>query len=245
MVRTHHLQDSALTIFRDTLTDGVPWQAAVFVELASQLGDAGIRAWRGEAKNPSWDVTKMPYASAPVSSHRLSDNPQNEALVEKQLFDSINKQRVRASLERLRKEVENGLEGEDFRTKLISEYNGKTLAIALTETTISQDPPVLNFDDRNPISGSDPMWKWGVRLFTQPSGMMKTTMKTRFYEGFTGNKGTIGKDMFLDALQSAARDGLLECADGRAHGGDDLARAAALRTHGGLCASLDARSRAR
>lgn len=205
------IADSALTIFRDQLDKKIPWQVALFVEAFSQVADATQRAWRGQAKNPGWDVTTMTYAQGPVSAEQSRRNIQTE----QQMYNSIDKARVRSSLEKLRKEVEAGLKGEDFREKLLRTHSGKTLAVAFARSTVARTPPVLDFSERNPISGSDSTMTWVWNLFSQPSGMMKTAMKTHFYQGYKGGSGIaskfdLGKDMVIDALQAAARDGIIE-----------------------------------
>lgn len=203
--------DAAATIGRD-IVGGAPPVAAFVTEAAFQIGDVLYRAAQGASKNPSWDISTMPHAGpANVSDHvKWNDF--------KAIIDSLNKGRIRNSLELMRDQVKAGLKGEDFRQKLVQRYQGETLAIALTQTAVTRNMPKLqNLKQRNVISGSGSLLDWTFSFCTQPTGAMKTSWKAAFFNSMedapTSGKDFakgLGKDMLGDVAQSAARDWLLE-----------------------------------
>ena len=188
------IADSALTIGRDTLS-GVPPHIAIATEAVSQVGDVLFRAALGQSKNPSW------FDSGPRQIVvRRSD--------EMELIEAMTKARIRGALERLRGRVKAALKGEDFRQVLAQRYQGETLAIALTQATVTRNTP--------PRLEGLKQWNPGgaildstFNFFTQPSGALKTLLKTRFLEGEPGDAPTPFKDIGLDLLQSSARDMVL------------------------------------
>lgn len=206
--------DSAVTIRRD-VAGGVPPKVAIAKEAAFQLLDVLIRAVRGTSKNPSWDIDAMPHAGPAHGSHLNRKNF-------KALIDGLNKGRIRNSLEVMRDKVKAALKGEDFRQQLVRRYQRETLAIALTQATLSHNMPELQgLNQRNVISGSGSLLDWTFSFFAQqPTGAAKTTWKNAFYAAadFSGDsprsvKGLargLGKDIFLDAAQAAVRDGIIE-----------------------------------
>lgn len=199
--------DAALTIYRDIM-GGVPAHIAIFTEAAFQVGDVLLRAAQGASKNPSWDISAMPHAG-PANASAQKDF--------KAIIDSLNKGRIRNSLELMRAQVKPGLKGEDFRKQLVRRYQAETLAIALTQTAVTRNMPRLEgLKQWNP-GGS--ILDSTFNFFTQPTGAAKTTWKTVLLpfasEGFDIEKGfaqdrNFGKDIFWDAVQAAARDGIIE-----------------------------------
>ena len=111
--------DAATTIGRD-IGGGAPPVAAFVTEAAFQIGDVLYRAAQGASKNPSWDISAMPHAGpANVSDHvKWNDF--------KATIDSLNKGRIRNSLELMRDQVKAGLKGEDFRG-YCSHFGGRCL----------------------------------------------------------------------------------------------------------------------
>lgn len=205
------IADAALTIGRD-IWGGAPPVAAFVTEAAFQVGDVLYRAAQGASKNPSWDISAMPHARpANVSDHvKWNDF--------KAIIDSLNKGRIRHSLELMKVQVKAGLKGEDFRKQLVQKYQVETLAIALTQTAVTRDMPKLQgLKQRNVISGSGSLLDWTFSFCTQPTGAVKTSWKAAFFKSIEDSpkfgkdfaKG-LGKDMFGDVAQSAARDSLLE-----------------------------------
>lgn len=186
--------DAALTIYRD-IKGGVPAHIAIFTEAAFQVGDVLLRAAKGASKNPSWDISAMPHAG-PANASAQKDF--------KAIIDSLNKGRIRNSLELMRAQVKPGLKGEDFRKQLIRRYQAETLAIALTQTAVTRNMPRLEgLKQWNP-GGS--ILDSTFNFFTQPTGVAKTTWKTVLLpfaskEGFDIEKGlaqdrNFGKDIF-------------------------------------------------
>ena len=201
------IADAAITIGRD-IWGGVPPHIAIATEAAFQLFDVLDRAAKGVSKNPSWDITAMSHAK-PVNINAQKDF--------KAIIDSLNKGRIRSSLELMRDQVKPALKGEDFRQQLVRRYQGETLAIALTQTAVTRNMPKLQgLKQWNP-GGS--ILDSTFNFFTQPTGAAKTTWKTVLLsfasEGFDIEKGfaqdrNFGKDIFLDAVQAAFRDGIIE-----------------------------------
>ena len=187
------IADSAITIGRD-VAGGAPPHKAILAEAVSQVGDVLFRAVLGQAKNPSWAAS----GAIPQKASGLSD------AAEQALIKGVTKVRIRNSLELIRDQVKAALEGEDFRQQLVRRYQGETLAIALTQTALTRDMPRLEgLKQWNP-GGS--ILDSTFNFFTQPSGAMKTLLKTRFLEGTPGDAPTPFKDIGLDLLQSSIRD---------------------------------------
>jgi|GEM_PF-6596731 len=190
------LADAAASIGID-MAQGVPPHAAVLTELAFQLGDL---AWNGGVKNPDWDVTRMPMANGAVVSSRGNVS----ATDEQRIMQSLNAQTIRASLERMREQVKDGLDGEGFRDALLQEHGGMTLAAAFTEATYRGKAPDLKISER-PLLGKEPI-DWVFSQFKTPTGVMKSLMKETMFE----DNPRKARAAFLGALQSAVKDGLLE-----------------------------------
>lgn len=193
------LGDAALSVLRDIYVEGVPPHTAIAVEAVFQVGDALLR---DGPKNPSWDVTKMPTANDAIRSSQ----PTVSGTQEQALFQSINATSIRSALERMRSQVRDDLDGEDFREKLLRNNGGMTLAAAFTEATFYAQTPNLNVDDR-PILGASPA-DWVFTQFTSPTGQVKTLIKEAMFSDPSDRNNP--KSMFLDALQAAVRDGILE-----------------------------------
>ena len=186
------MADSVLTTARDVV-GGVPPHIAIAAEAVSQVGDVLFRAAQGQSKNPSWAAT----GSIPQMVSRRSK-------AERELIEGMTKARIRGALERLRGRVKAALKEEDFRQQLVQQHQGETLAIALTQTTVTQNMPRLEgLKQWNP-GGS--IVDSTFNFFTQPSGALKTLLKTRFLEGTPGDAPTPFKDIGLDLLQSLVRD---------------------------------------
>ena len=206
--------DANVTITRDVAGGAPPW-VALAKEAAFQVGDVLYRAVKGISKNPSWDIGAMPHAGpAHVSNQLNSKNFQA-------IMEGLNKGRIRESLEVMRAQMKALLKGEDFRQLLARRYQDETLAIALTQATVTHNMPRLqSLKQRNVISGSGSLIDWTFNFFTQPTGAAKTIWKNAFYAAvdFRGDsprsvKGLargLGKDIFWDAVQAAARDGAIE-----------------------------------
>ncbi|MEM9054867.1 MAG: VWA domain-containing protein, partial [Pseudomonadota bacterium] len=190
------LADAAVSVGVD-MAKGMPPHAALLTEMAFQLGDL---AWNKGVKNPDWDVTRMPMANGAVVSSRGSVS----AADEQRIFQSLNGQTIRASLERMREQVKDGLDSEGFRNALLQEHGGMTLAAAFTEATFRGNVPDLNISDR-PMLGKEPL-DWVFSQFTTPTGVLKSLMKETMFED---NPRKV-KAIFEGALQSAVKDGLLE-----------------------------------
>lgn len=193
------LGDAALSVLRDVYVEGIPPHAAIAVEAVFQVGDALLR---DGPKNPSWDITKMPTANDAIRSTRGNIS----GLQEQALFESINADSIRAALERMRGQVSDDLKSENFRDKLVRTHGGMTLASAFTESTFYSRTPDLKIDER-PILGVSPT-EWVFAQFTTPTGQVKTLIKEAMFNDPNGRNNP--KSMFLDALQSAVRDGILE-----------------------------------
>ena len=205
------IADGGITVLRDFLFGGVPPYIAFLTEAAFQIGDVLYRAARGESKNPSWDINAMPHAGPANVSHPV--NSQDF----KAIIDSLNKGRIRSSLERMRDQVKPALKGEDFRQQLVRRYQGETLAIALSQTAVTRNMPKLR--DLKQWNPGGSILDSTFNFFTQPTGAAKTTWKTALLpfasEGFDIEKGfaqdrNFGKDIFWDAVQAAVRDGIIE-----------------------------------
>ena len=190
------IADSVLTIGRDTAS-GVPPHIAIATEAVSQVGDVLFRAALGQSKNPSWADS----GPRQIGVGRSGDEV-------RELIEAMTKARIRGALERLRGRVKAALKGEDFRQVLAQRYQGETLAIALTQATVTRNTP--------PRLEGLKQWNPGgaildstFNFFTQPSGALKTLLKTRFLEGEPGDAPTPFKDIGLDLLQSSVRDMVL------------------------------------
>jgi len=192
------LGDAALTVFRDTRS-GAPVYAALAIEAVSQVSDV---FWRDGPRNPSWDVTNNPTAAGMVQSSRANISGEQE----RALYESLTSDRIRTALEGMRGQVREQLQSETYRNDLVSEYGGANLASALTEATFRARRPELNFDDRNLIGRDPAEWAWG--FLTTPSGAMKSLIKEAMFGD--GTNYSNGRAVFLDVIQSAVRDGLLE-----------------------------------
>lgn len=224
--------DAALTIFRD-IGSGVPPHIAIATEAAFQVGDVLIRAAQGTSKNPSWDITSMPHARLVNVNEHVTWKNMNATI------DGLKKGRIRSSLELMRNQVKAGLKGEDFRQQLVRRYQGETLAIALSQTVVTLNMPRLEgLKEWNP-GGSilDATFNFFTQPTGATKTSLKTAFYARFYPGkdapisaidlkkrgkwqaekdlkrFEDAKDfarTLGKDIFLDAVQAAARDGIIE-----------------------------------
>lgn len=192
------LGDAALTVFRDTRS-GAPVYAALGIEAISQVSDV---LWREGAKNPSWDVTRNPSINGAIRSNQANIS----GLAEREMINSINAGGIRSALERMRGQLSSQLESENYRDALVSAYGDANLATALTRATFTAELPPLNFDDRNLIGRDPAEWAWG--FVSTPSGAMKTLIKEAMFGDATNFSN--GRALFLDAVQSAVRDGLLE-----------------------------------
>ena len=189
------IADSVVTMARD-VAGGAPPHKAVLVEAVSQVGDVLFRAALGQSKNPSW-----------VASGSIVQVVQRRVEDERELINSLTKVRIRNSLALMRDQVKAGLKGEDFRQQLARRYQGETLAIALTQTAVTRNMPRL--EGLNQWNPGDSILDSTFNFFTQPSGALKTLLKTRFLEGGPGAPASfkdIGKDIGLDLLQSSIRD---------------------------------------
>ena len=195
--------DSAITVLRDAFVGDKkgrwPIHVALVVEAAYQVNDA---LFRDGPKNPDWDVTKM----VPPSRGEIITAGQ-----EQQLFQSVTRDTMRRGLERVLAEIDSTkLEGDDFRDRLLREYGSAQLAAAFSQTIVLRTRPHIDMFDRASLVGK-PYSEWMFKFaFIDESGARKTTFKDVVGSAILGQSPSLGKAQFLDMVQSAVKDGLLE-----------------------------------
>ena len=116
-----------------------------------------------------------------------------------------------AGLRRLLPEVDKSkLENEDFRDQLLREYGNNSLAKAFAQTTVQRTRPHIEMFDRKSLVGKPYMeWLWDF-AWASDSGARKTTLKELVGSAILGQSPSVAKANFLDLLQGAVKDGLLE-----------------------------------
>lgn len=190
--------DAALTVGRDVY-GGVPLHAALLAEAVSQLASSLSRT--GPA-NPGWDIEAMPFASQAVQASTAPITPADEQA----MIASITSARLRAALEQMRGQVSVELQGEDFLQSLPARHGELTLAAAFSEAAFFGSVPDLGIADR-PLLGQ-PLHRWAFAQLTQGTSVMKTLLKEAAFNDPANRRNV--RAVFLDTLQSAVRDGLLE-----------------------------------
>jgi Mg-chelatase subunit ChlD len=190
--------DAALTVGRDVY-GGVPLHAALLAETIAQLAASLSRS--GPA-NQGWDLESMPFASQAVQASTAPVTPADEQA----MIASITAARLRAALEQMRGQVSAELQGEDFLQSLPARHGELTLAAAFSEAAFFGSVPDLGISERALLG--QPLHLWAFAQLTQGTSVMKTLLKEAAFNDRANRRNV--RAVFLDTLQSAVRDGLLE-----------------------------------
>lgn len=199
------LTDSAVTVLRDAFVGDkkgrMPVHVALVYEAVFQVADALTREG---PKNESWDVVKSwPKDQGIRHTHGVVNATDERAMIE-----GMTAERVMETLKQLKPLVSDQLEGENFRDRLLRAHGGSALAAAFTESAVFRVRPDVEILERD-LLGSPPE-QWVITQFTTRSGMYKTNLKELVGTIVTGQDPSFAKSSFLDLIQAAVRDGLLE-----------------------------------
>jgi hypothetical protein len=192
------LVDAAASVGQN-VGNRVPPHAALMMEAVFQVADVAVRAWKGEDKNPSWSVERLPMASGAI----VDSSAAAGAAGEQAIYNSLTAERVRATLDGLHGQLGGALSADDFRERLQAEHGLMTLAAAFSEAAVTaRRPDPALFDVEYSAAGAG-AWLWGQ--FTSPSGVVKSLL----LENMFSDSPTNMRAASLGLIQSAVRDGLL------------------------------------